>query len=234
METCVSNTSQSPSWWLIAKASFLRPTKTVASMLVQQVDESQSKKTVAAVTEEQAQAGLSPQPNDVFVDFGNCHALEQEVQNFVNVEEVTQELRDAADVRMNLPEDHMSLTLDGLQPDDSIDNTTGVRALVRRGTLINSVSVKGALMANSAGRGPCASWGDMSSAKIARMKSVRMLMRPPKPPKALRAVKRCPKHHKLGRHVLGKDCAYEVVLACFWRSLYRSAIRNLPGARAAA
>ena len=92
-------------------------------MLVQQVDESQSKKTVAAVTEEQAQAGLSPQPNDVFVDFGNCHALEQEVQNFVNVEEVTQELRDAADVRMNLPEDHMSLTLDGLQPDDSIDNT---------------------------------------------------------------------------------------------------------------
>ena len=167
----MSNTSQSPSWWLIAKASFLRPTKTVASMLVQQVDESQSKKTVAAVNEEQAQAGFSPQPNDVFVDFGNCHPLEQEVQNFVNVEEVTQELRDAADVRMNLPEDHMSLTLDGLQPDDSIDNTTGVRALVRRGTLINSVSVKGALMANSAGRGPCASWGDMSSAKIARMKS---------------------------------------------------------------
>ena len=102
-------------------------------MLVQQVDESQSKKTVTAVNEEQAQAGLSPQPNDVFVDYGNCHALEQEVQNFVNVEEVTQELRDAADVRMNLPEDHMSLTLDGLQPDDSIDNTTGVRALVQRG-----------------------------------------------------------------------------------------------------
>ena len=31
--------------------------------------------------------------------------------------------RGAEDVKMNLPEDHMSLTLDGLQPDDSIDNT---------------------------------------------------------------------------------------------------------------
>ena len=31
--------------------------------------------------------------------------------------------RGAEDVKMNLPKDHMSLTLDGLQPDDSIDNT---------------------------------------------------------------------------------------------------------------
>ena len=31
--------------------------------------------------------------------------------------------RGAEDVKMNLPEDHMSLTLDGLQPDNSIDNT---------------------------------------------------------------------------------------------------------------
>ena len=31
--------------------------------------------------------------------------------------------RGAEDVKMNLPKDHMSLTPDGLQPDDSIDNT---------------------------------------------------------------------------------------------------------------
>ena len=31
--------------------------------------------------------------------------------------------RGAKDVKINLPKDHMSLTLDGLQPDNSIDNT---------------------------------------------------------------------------------------------------------------
>ena len=43
------------------------------------------------------------------------------MQNFESVEEVAQELQGAEEVTLNLPDDHMFLTQDGLQADDSID-----------------------------------------------------------------------------------------------------------------